>query len=129
MYQEQINQLLQELKQEWSYPDGFFVKARYGEMDSNGYYRVISILERISIVLSPYEDETTLDRNLVLRLWHIPEFLRLRDRRIYEVNDQCVSKHWHTWCRKIINLISKIFGYDSEEAYQKLKDSQDEVPY
>ena len=96
-----INKLLEELMQEWSYPDGFFVKARYGEMDNAGYDHVISILERISIALYDSQDETTLDRNLVLRLWDIPWFLQLQNERVYKISDQNISIYWSTWCAKI----------------------------
>jgi len=114
MNEEYINELLQELKQEWSYPDGFFVKARYGEMDSDGYGRVISILERMSAVLSGAQDEKTLDRKLVLGLWHIPWFLQVQDSRVYKKNKMSPEKHWATWCSKVHTLIWKIFGLDTE---------------
>ena len=124
MNEEHLNQLLEELKQEWSYPDGFFVKARFGTMDSDGYNRVISILEK---VYQASQEDKTLDRELVLSLWHIPEFLKIQDNRIYKTNQQTASKHWGNWCSRIHHLISKIFGLDMDEANQKLLDSQEEL--
>jgi hypothetical protein len=114
-----INQLLEELAQEWSYPGGFFVKARYGEMDNDGYNHVISILERMAAVLSDSQDETTLDRNLVLRLWDIPWFLQLQNERIHKFSNHDSSIYWSTWCAKIYTLIYKIFGHDLEEERKK----------
>ena len=108
MYDDEVQNIVQGLSQEWDIPDGFFYNSRSRKLDPEGYERVISLLKRAKDYMSSSND-TVLDREFVKNIWFIPIFLEWQSERVLKKNDD-TGKIYLNWVAAIEKLIEEILG-------------------
>jgi len=105
-----INDIISLLDAEWEIPDGFFYKVRQGQLDEDGYERVISILKSVKVFFKRSQ-ATQIDRKLVGALWYIPIYLSWQDERIKEREGNEAHDIYGRWCSRVVELMVHILGH------------------
>jgi hypothetical protein len=104
-----LEAIIEGLDKEWEIPNGFFYRSRNGIMDEEGFFRVISLLEKSKDIISVSPNETVISRRFVKAIWFLPLFLSWQDERINNKGFP-TDIYMGQWVARIAQLVEDILG-------------------
>jgi hypothetical protein len=97
-----LNEIINELEQDWERPNGFWEELRGGSFHADEYEKIIGVISSIEI------SEENVSKRLVSLLWYLPLFMEWQTERVIEKGGDAIR--FETAKNKLIGILEKKLG-------------------